>query len=1203
MAYISTKVRLLGYKSAKTCFLAAIIHFCLALSLHAQLNQNCTISVLNRTVTANADGSWVLPNVPANFGLVRARATCVQNGVTTFGQSDLFSLGANQTLNLPHIQLGISTPIPNSMSVLASSTTLSNPGDAAQLTVTGTYADGSTQDLTAGVKGTLYNISNPGIATVSADGLVTAVSSGTAVIQAVNEGTAGVISIQVVLAGASHGGIPDSWAIEHGLDPNDPAMPFEDPDHDGLTNLQEFQNGTDPHNPDTDGDGLTDGQEVLLYHSSPVLFSTDGTGISDGIEVQTGTLGGTLAQKLAAALQSLEVKPASFVLNVNTIQDLASQQLTVLGHLIDGKTTLDLTSTQKGTNYSSSDLTICNFGAPDGNVFAGSNGACTITVSNNGFTAQAQGIVRTFAPTSLAFIPVPGFANSVDVNGDFAFVAAGGAGLQVINIADRTQPVIAAALPLPGNANGVKLLGNFAYVASGSSGLNVIDVSNPLAPLKVGSLSTGANALNLAVRGTSLYVANGSNLLIADVTNPVAPTTVSVLPLNGTIQGVDVDAQRGLAVVAAGPSGIYVVDISKPAAPVVRGTALTGDARNVILGGNVAFIADFLNSTTSVDITSPSAPIVLSHILDPNLGGFLQDIVLSGTFALAADVKFVNGIPITDISDPLTLRARAILNFPQRDDNGMGIAADGTFVYLTTEHSSLGKFGSFGDSRLYIGQYLALVDNRGIPPTAAITSPTPGSTVIEGSVLPITVDAADDVAVAAVTFSANGTPAFTSTAKPYQFNFTVPVGSPTLTLDASAVDLGGNIGKATTVTVNVIPDPLTMVTGNIVDQNNNPVGGASINCLGFTAVSGLDGSFSLSGVPTIKGNIFCTARFVTAGGAVLSGTSASVPPVRGSVTNIGTIVVRAGGRLVVAQRDAGTIQVLKTAPLSLESTVNIGSDVIDVAVSPDGTTAAVSSFSAARVTFVDLTSQPPAIVGAVSVPLAAEAVAFTPDGKFVVVTDGGGSTSVVSINVATKTIASTLSLPVAAEGVGITVNNQVLIVAFDQNQIRILNISSAGILSDAGAVSPGVNPINVAASPNGQIALTANFGSANLGILRLSGGSFISAGSVLNGFSEPQSVSFLANGTAAFTLSCAGQIARANIDAAGVITDSGVRLSTGFVPCYFGVHQIVALPNSLQVAVHTDTGVTIIDATTNTVSSSVALPGNDSSAGGIAVVP
>lgn len=857
------------------------------------LDQNCVVSVLNRTVQVGADGSWQLPNIPAGFGPVRARATCVEGGATTFGQSDFFSIQANHMNAIPPIVLGAITPIPNALNLTTGVTQLSTTGAITQLTALASYADGTQQDVTNAANGTFYAISNPAIATVSADGLVTAVSSGTAVIQAVNEGTAGIISIQVVLEGASHGGIPDSWAIAHGLDPNDPAMPFEDPDHDGLTNLQEFQNGTDPHNPDTDGDGLTDGQEVLLYHTSPVLLSTDGTGISDGIEVQTGTLGGTFDQKLAGALQSLEVKPPSFVLNVNTIQDLASQQLTVLGHLIDGKTTLDLTSTQKDTNYSSSDLTICNFGAPDGNVFSGSDGTCTITASNNGFTALAHGVVQTFSPTALSFVAVPGFANSVDVNGDFAYIAAGGEGLQVVSVADRTNPVIVAALPLDGNANDVKLLGTLAYVAAGAAGVHIIDVSDPFNPFKLATLSTDGNALNLAVRGTTLYVANESNLFIADVTNPFSPTAVSVLPLDGLIQGVDVDAQRGLAVVAAGLSGIYVVDVSQPATPVSLGTAFTGDARDVALRGNFAFVADFQNSTTSVDITSPSTPFVLSHILDPNLGGFLQDIVLSGSFALAADVVFFNGIPITDISDPSTLRPRAILNFPDRDDNGMGIAADGAFVYLAADRTNIIKFLSFGDSRLYIGQFLALSDNRGIPPTAAITPPAPGITVIEGSLLPVTVDAADDIGVAAVNFFANGEPVFKATTKPYQFNLTVPAGSPTLTLSATAADFGGNVGTAQPVVVNVIPDPLTTVTGRVVLQDTGlPAVGATVTVFDtYSAVTAEDGTFSIPGVSTMSGNI-TAAVVLRQNGNTFHGTSVAVAPIRGGTTNLGDIALQ-----------------------------------------------------------------------------------------------------------------------------------------------------------------------------------------------------------------------------------------------------------------------------------------------------------------------
>ena len=43
-----------------------------------------------------------------------------------------------------------------------------------------------------------------------------------------------------------------------------------DPDHDGLTNLEEFKLGTDPNNPDSDGDGLADGDEVHVFLTNPL---------------------------------------------------------------------------------------------------------------------------------------------------------------------------------------------------------------------------------------------------------------------------------------------------------------------------------------------------------------------------------------------------------------------------------------------------------------------------------------------------------------------------------------------------------------------------------------------------------------------------------------------------------------------------------------------------------------------------------------------------------------------------------------------------------------------------------------------------------------------------------------------------------------------------------------------------------------------
>jgi len=58
-----------------------------------------------------------------------------------------------------------------------------------------------------------------------------------------------------------------------------------DLDGDGLLNDEEKRIGTDPLNPDTDGDGLKDGEEVKTYKTDPLNPDTDGDKLRDGEEV------------------------------------------------------------------------------------------------------------------------------------------------------------------------------------------------------------------------------------------------------------------------------------------------------------------------------------------------------------------------------------------------------------------------------------------------------------------------------------------------------------------------------------------------------------------------------------------------------------------------------------------------------------------------------------------------------------------------------------------------------------------------------------------------------------------------------------------------------------------------------------------------------------------------------------------------------
>ena len=111
--------------------------------------------------------------------------------------------------------------------------------------------------------------------------------------------------------------MPSVWELANNLNPLDPSDAVEDPDNEGLINLDEYRFGTNPFDPDTDdggtndkdevdhgtnpinfpeddpfdddNDGLTTKDEIDIYGTDPYNPDTDNGGIMDGMEVARGT--------------------------------------------------------------------------------------------------------------------------------------------------------------------------------------------------------------------------------------------------------------------------------------------------------------------------------------------------------------------------------------------------------------------------------------------------------------------------------------------------------------------------------------------------------------------------------------------------------------------------------------------------------------------------------------------------------------------------------------------------------------------------------------------------------------------------------------------------------------------------------------------------------------------------------------------------
>jgi len=90
-------------------------------------------------------------------------------------------------------------------------------------------------------------------------------------------------------------GLPTAWETRYGLDGDDSSDASGDPDQDTLTNLQEYNLGTNPTKDDTDDDGFKDNVEdgggvyvgLNQTGTNPSKADSDDDGLKDGSEIPT----------------------------------------------------------------------------------------------------------------------------------------------------------------------------------------------------------------------------------------------------------------------------------------------------------------------------------------------------------------------------------------------------------------------------------------------------------------------------------------------------------------------------------------------------------------------------------------------------------------------------------------------------------------------------------------------------------------------------------------------------------------------------------------------------------------------------------------------------------------------------------------------------------------------------------------------------
>jgi hypothetical protein len=113
-------------------------------------------------------------------------------------------------------------------------------------------------------------------------------------------------------------------------------------------------------------------------------------------------------------------------------------------------------------------------------------------------------------PAALSVLNTPGWNCDCFVAGDIAFLADGGSGITIANVADRKNPRAIASLSLNALVREVFVLGRTLFAAAETKGIAAIDVSNPASPAVAAWYDTANDGRGIFADDDFVYAASGS---------------------------------------------------------------------------------------------------------------------------------------------------------------------------------------------------------------------------------------------------------------------------------------------------------------------------------------------------------------------------------------------------------------------------------------------------------------------------------------------------------------------------------------------------------------------------------------------------------------------------------------------------------------------------------------------------------------------
>lgn len=199
----------------------------------------------------------------------------------------------------------------------------------------------------------------------------------------------------------------------------------------------------------------------------------------------------------------------------------------------------------------------------------------------------------------------------------------------------------------------------------------------------VATHSFGGSTWTVAGAGNRLYYNAGADLIIADITDPNAPSTLGRWTDSDKAEFYNIYVADSL-VYMPHKSEVDIIDTSNASQPVQVGNiprfsigGRSSSVRSIVVSGTHAYITQG-KWFRVVDVTVPDSPVDLA-VITPTLG-YLKSLVISDNYAYVAAGS--DGLAIIDISTPTTPTVISTLDTP---GYALGMVKQGSCAYISDD--------------------------------------------------------------------------------------------------------------------------------------------------------------------------------------------------------------------------------------------------------------------------------------------------------------------------------------------------------------------------------------------------------------------------------------------------------------------------------------------------------------------------------------